>query len=175
MRSASYRFDIANAPKIATIARDHCPKRPWPSLLTSSQPESAEPHPYLWMFPKATLICPAIWGHPLVRIAPLHLDDGLLHQIRRRILRIRASNVDFLNAIATRRSLLGLIQSEQNPTMRRSRTWRFGARRCQRLSINTLCLVRTDSAIAHTAGPNDTQDHGDDMDKEENQITHIRF
>ena len=29
MRSASYRFNIANVPKIATVARAHCPKRPW--------------------------------------------------------------------------------------------------------------------------------------------------
>jgi hypothetical protein len=29
MRSASYRFDVANVPKIATVAVAHCPKRPW--------------------------------------------------------------------------------------------------------------------------------------------------
>jgi hypothetical protein len=31
MRSASYRFDVANVPKIATVAVAHCPKRPWTS------------------------------------------------------------------------------------------------------------------------------------------------
>ena len=28
---------------------------------------------------------------------------------------------------------------------------------------------------AHTAWPNDAQNRGDDMDKEDNQITHARF
>jgi len=28
-RSASYRFNIAKVPNVATIARAHCPKRPW--------------------------------------------------------------------------------------------------------------------------------------------------
>jgi hypothetical protein len=32
MRSASYRFNVANVPKIATVARAHCPKRPWTSV-----------------------------------------------------------------------------------------------------------------------------------------------
>src|SRR3989442_10224507 len=34
MRSASCRFNVANVPKIATVAGAHCPKRPWTSRLT---------------------------------------------------------------------------------------------------------------------------------------------
>ena len=29
MSSATYRFNVANLPKFATVARAHCPKRPW--------------------------------------------------------------------------------------------------------------------------------------------------
>ncbi len=33
MRSATYRFNVANVPKIAAVATAHCPKRPWTFLL----------------------------------------------------------------------------------------------------------------------------------------------
>ena len=37
VRSASYRFNVADVPKIATVARAHCPKRPWTSLTAPSR------------------------------------------------------------------------------------------------------------------------------------------
>src|SRR5687767_1277651 len=54
---------------------------------------------------------------------------------RRTRARWKFNRVDGLNAIADRRSRVGLIQSEQKPAISRSRTRRFGARRRERFTI----------------------------------------
>src|SRR2546430_10895709 len=46
-----------------------------------------------------------------------------------------SSDLNGFNAIATRGRRVGLIQSEHNPAISRSRTRRFGARRRERFAI----------------------------------------
>jgi len=116
-----------------------------------------------------------MWRSP-AWIALFHLDNGA-NQIGRRTFgpglvfcfgenssrylrctsaRWKFNSVDGLNAIATRWSRFGLIQSEHNPAVRRSRMWRFGARRRERLRINNWCLASTDSATTARTPPGRT-------------------
>jgi hypothetical protein len=67
--------------------------------------------------------------------------------------RWKCSRVDGLKTIATRRKRIGMIQSAQNPAIRRSKIRRFGARRRERLTISSWCLMRTDSATTARRPP----------------------
>src|SRR5689334_6556931 len=60
---------------------------------------------------------------------------------------------DGLNTIADRNKRFGLIHTEQNPAIRRSRMRRLGARRRERFTIKSWCLIRTDSAITERNPP----------------------
>ena len=59
-----------------------------------------------------------------------------LHHHAMKIQEYRWPERDGRNAMASRRLLFGLIQSEQKPAIRRSRMRRFGARLRERLRIN---------------------------------------
>jgi hypothetical protein len=123
--------------------------------------------------PKARLICSAIRGHPQVGLrcfiattariksAVGPFGPGLARCFGENSSRYfcwtsarwKFKNVEGLNAIATRRNRLGLIQSEQNPAISRSRIRRLGARLRERLTINNWCLVRMDSATTARTPP----------------------
>ena len=55
--------------------------------------------------------------------------------------------------------------------------FRFGARRRERLRINNWCLGENGFCHdgSHATGSKDAHNRGDDVDKEDNQITHARF
>jgi len=85
--------------------------------------------------------------------------------------------VDGRNAIAARRNLVGLIQSEQNPAIRRSQVhkiWDTSARAIENQQLmfgkNGFCDYG-----AHATWPNDAHNGSDRMDKQDNQITHAGF